>query len=132
MCKYGQAKQMMCFTLMLYIISCILTFRVIVVIVVVEDIELRVVAVVIISKTDFISRRRVGNVMVGSAQQPCIPEAELIALDEAPVAGHATKAVDVVDAAASAHDEVMLREELSTRSTFRSEQPRKVEIKENN
>lgn len=64
-------------------------------------------------RAERVSRAQAGpfhDVVVGPAEEPVLPQSELVPRDELPAAGHATETLDVVDLGAGPHHEVVLAE----------------------
>lgn len=58
------------------------------------------------------------HVVVSPAEEPVIPQSELVPRDELPAAGHAAETLDVVDLGSGPHYEVVLAEADVAFSTF--------------
>lgn len=58
------------------------------------------------------------HVVVGPAEEPVLPQSELVPRDKLPAAGHAAETLDVVDLGAGPHHEVVLAEADVTFSAF--------------
>lgn len=58
------------------------------------------------------------HVVVGPAEEPVIPQSELVPWDELPAAGNAAETLDVVDFGAGPHYKVVLAEPDVAFSTF--------------
>lgn len=63
------------------------------------------------------------HVVVGAAEEPVLPQCELVPWDELATAGHAAETLDVVHLGAGAHHEVVLAEADAALGAFDPVQP---------